>query len=183
MRAHSRHSSSLLLFLTFRQLLNGLFSFADVVHSELARLDKTRQDGLRSASEKGQKLIDQRSMGNVTRNSGFKNVRIPDLSNTPHDFFFLQTIDDGLDRRVCRLRLLWKCFLYIPNRTGSTTPQRFHDLQFEFGELVHATSSTSAEYVITTTSVCVNQENRSTAWIRHVPCWWPETRRRGRDKN
>src|SRR5262245_38381517 len=98
-------------------------------------------------------------MNGTPRHGRFKDVCIADLANTPDYFFLFEAVNDGLNRGVCRSVFCRKRFLNISNRTSAASPQRFHDIQLEPGQLRQSHSiSPNGEYVITTTTVCALQD-------------------------
>src|SRR5215831_11976738 len=72
-RSTHRRTSSFLLSLQLAQRLLGFFN---VSKRELARFDKMRHDGLRSATKEGQQIVNELALGMVARNGGGEDMKI-----------------------------------------------------------------------------------------------------------
>src|SRR5579863_1761480 len=124
-----------LRFLLSRIFPESLLGFFDVIEGEAARFHQMGHHQLGPAAEERQQFVNQPALGIFTGDCGFENIGVADPLDATEGLLPFQAIDGGLYGGISRPAELGKRFLNLANGAGAFLPERFQDLQFQFGQL------------------------------------------------
>ena len=120
-----------------------------------------RHHRLNATAKEGHEIVDQLALRHFAGESRFKDMKVADFFDSANRSFYLQAIHGCLNGGVRRAALLREALLDLADGGMASSPQRFHNSEFQFAQsrVGHPISYTD-RYKYYTCSRCVKPKRR-----------------------